>query len=176
MAKKVEKQIVPDKKTILGMVSEYQELKKREKVISERKKLLADSIKTYAEKNGTKDSSGSFYSESDKFVFGSQCRKSVSLDEAKAMKLFNSKGFDDCIELKPVINEKAVETRLAKGDITPEEIESVSNVKVTMAIDVREKEEVVEVQETTASIAAQKKPKLKLRKPTDINDGDIYTK
>lgn len=164
MAKKEVKQIVPDKKTILEMVSEYQELKKREKALSERKKLLSDSIKAYAEQNGTKDSNGSFYSESDKFIFGSQCRKSVSLDEVKAVKMFNAKGFDDCIELKPVINEKAVETRLANGDITPEEIESISNVKITMAIDVREKEEAVTIQQATATIAAQKKPKLKPKK------------
>lgn len=175
MAKKVEK-IVPDKKTILNMVSEYQELKKKEKVIAERKKLLADNIKAYAQENGTKDSNGNVYVETDSYIFGSQCRKSVSLDEAKAMKLFNLKGFDECIELKPVINEKAVELRLAQGDITPEEIESVSKTKTTMAIDVREKEEVVEIQQTKATIAAQKKPKLKLRKPTNINDGDNYSK
>lgn len=157
-----DRKVIPDEKTILNMVSEYQELKRQEKLIAERKKLLADNIKAFAEKNGTKDDNGSFYSESDQFVFGSQCRKSISLDEPKALIMLKDKGFDDCIDLKPVINEKKVEERLANGDLTAEEIEKVSKVKVSMAIDVREKESFVEVQEARATIAAQKKKKLTL--------------
>lgn len=163
MAKK--KIVIPDKATVEAMVAEYQELKKQEKIISERKSLLADTIKAFAVENGTKDSNGSYYSENDSFVFGAQCRKSVSFDVATAVKFFEEKGFDDCVELVPSINNTAVEAHLSAGDITPDEIESITKIKTTMAIDVREKEEVVTVQHATATIAAQKKkPILKKKK------------
>ena len=163
MAKK--KIVIPDKATVEAMVAEYQELKKQEKIISERKSLLADTIKAFAVKNGTKDSNGSYYSENDSFVFGAQCRKSISFNVVTATKFFEEKGFDDCIDLKPVINDSAVEAHLSAGDITPEEIESITTIKTTMAIDVREKEEVVTAQQATATIAAQKKkPLLKKKK------------
>ena len=137
--KKKTTSVIPDEKTISSMVSEYQELKKQEKLISERKKLIADTIKAYATERGTKDSNGSYYSENDRFVFGSQCRKSVSFDENKAVLFFQSKGYEDCISLKPMVDESAVEVRVSKGDITPEDLEAITNVKTTYAVDVRKK-------------------------------------
>lgn len=158
--------IIPDKSTVCSMVEEYQNLSKQEKLLSSRKKLLAESIKAYAMQNGTKDDKGSFYVENDNFIFGAQCRKSVSLDEVKALKFFEEKGiYDNVVDLKPVINENKVEEYLAIGDITVEDIMSISKEKVTMAIDVRVKDDIVTVQESTASIAAQKKrPLLKKKK------------
>ena len=157
--------VIPDKATVEAMVAEYQELKKQEKIISERKSLLADTIKAFVVENGTKDSNGSYYSENDSFVFGAQCRTSVSFDVATAVKFFEEKGFDDCVELVASINNTAVEAHLSAGDITPDEIESITKIKTTMAIDVREKEEVVIAQQASAIIAAQKKkPLLKKKK------------
>ena len=163
MAKK--KIVIPDKATVEAMVAEYKELKKQEKIISERKSLLADTIKAFVVENGTKDSNGSYYSENETFVFGAQCRKSVSFNVPTAVKFFEDKGFDDCVELVPSINDSAVEARLSSGDITPDEIESITKTKTTMAIDVREKKEVVIAQQASAIIAAQKKkPLLKKKK------------
>lgn len=162
--KKKTTSVIPDEKTISSMVSEYQELKKQEKLISERKKLIADTIKAYATEKGTKDSNGSYYSENDRFVFGSQCRKSMSFDENKAVLFFQSKGYEDCISLKPMVDESAVEVRVSKGDITPEDLEAITMVKTTYAVDVREKEEAVEIQKSTATIVAQKKKPVLKRK------------
>lgn len=163
MANKKKPEVIPDKKTILSMVEEYQKLKIQEKQITDRKKLLADTIKLYAENKGTKSSEGSFYCESDKFVFGSQCKKSIKLDEAKTLKFIESKGklLEDCIELKPVIDEKSLENHFATGDITSKELESLTDVKITMAISVEAKEELPEVQQTSAIAASKKKPVLK---------------
>lgn len=161
MAKK--KILIPD--NIDDLVFEYQELKKKEKQISERKKVLADIIKSYATQRGVKDSNGSYYSENENYVFGTQCRKSISFNLAKSVKFFEDKGYEDCIDLKPSINNEAVEQHLSAGDITPDEIEAITDVKTVMAIDVREKDEVVSVQQATASIAAQKKkPVLRKKK------------
>lgn len=117
--KKKTTSVIPDEKTISSMVSEYQELKKQEKLISERKKLIADTIKAYATEKGTKDSNGSYYSENDRFVFGSQCRKSMSFDENKAVLFFQSKGYEDCISLKPMVDESAVEVRVSRVILLP---------------------------------------------------------
>lgn len=164
MAKKKEV-ILPDKNGIITMLEEYEALKKQEKLISERKKLLAETIKAYATENGTKDSNGSYYAENNNFIFGAQCRKSVSLNEVKAVKLFKEKGiYDNVVDLKPVINESKVEEYVALGELSTADIESITDVRVTMAIDVKSKEEVVTAQQATASIAAKKKPKSLLKR------------
>ena len=152
--------IVPDKKLVEEMVSEYNELKIREKLIKDRKAVLADAIKSYSLANGTKDDNGSFYSDCDGFTYGAQCKKSVKFDDDKAVMFFQSKGYEDCVKLVPQIVESAVEKRFNDGDITTEELESITKTSVSYAVTVKAKEEVItEVQQT--SIAAKKKPCLK---------------
>ena len=103
--------IVPDKKLVEEMVSEYNELKIREKQIKDRKAVLADAIKSYSLANGTKDDNGSFYSDCDGFTYGAQCKKSVKFDDDKAVMFFQSKGYEDCVKLVPQVVESAVEKR-----------------------------------------------------------------
>ena len=69
---------------IHSYVQEYNELRKQESLLKKRKDELAKLIKEHASEHGTKDSTGSSYCESDKFVFGSQVRKSVKLNHDKA--------------------------------------------------------------------------------------------
>ena len=158
MAKK--KNIVPDPSLIESMVSEYNSLKNKEKAIKERKDFLADAIKSYSLANGTKDDSGSFYSESDAFIYGAQCRKSVKFDLDKAVIFLQSKGFEDCVKLVPQVDENAVERRFSNGDISVEELESITKTSVSYAVSVKEKSELVDVQQTSV-LAASKKPRLK---------------
>lgn len=161
MAKKNEHSaIAPSEGLVNEMVAEYEALRKQEKQIADRKKVLADAIKSYALTNGVKDDNGSFYSENPKFTFGAQCKKSVSFDEDKASKFFQSKGFNECIKLVPKIDESAVNKRFSDGDITVEELEKITTTKSSYAVVVKPKEEVVEVQQT-AIAASKKKPVLK---------------
>lgn len=158
MAKK--STIVPDKKLVEEMVAEYNELKNREKQIKDRKAVLADAIKSYSLANGTKDDNGSFYSDCDGFTYGAQCKKSVKFDDDKAVMFFQSKGYEDCVKFVPQVVESAVEKRFNNGDISAEELESITKVSVSYAVTVKAKEEVVaEVQQS--AIAAKKKPVLK---------------
>lgn len=153
--------IAPSEGLVNEMVAEYEALRKKEKQIAERKKVLADAIKSYALANGVKDDNGSFYSENPNFTFGAQCKKSVKFDEDKASKFFQSKGFDECIKLVPTIDESAVDKRFSDGDITIEELEKITTTKSTYAVVVKPKEELVEVQQATAIAASKKKPVLK---------------
>lgn len=60
-----------------------------------------------------------------------------------------------------MIDEKSLENHFATGDITSKELESLTDVKITMAISVKAKEELPEVQQTSAIAASKKKPVLK---------------
>lgn len=155
--------VVVDKATIESFVAEYDELSKRSKVIDERKKVLSEAIKLYAQTNGSKDDSGSFYCENESFTFGSQCRKSISLDEDKAMDFLESKGFTECIRTVPKVDEGALEKRVSCGDITPKEFESITKSKVTYAVSVKAKETVDEMPEVQVA-ASVKKPALRRKK------------
>ena len=142
------------------ILTEYNELSKQIKVLDERKKALGDTLKNYAMNNGSKDDKGSYYCEESNFTFGAQCKKSVSLDEESAKKFIQKRGFEDCLKTIIKVDETALETHVANGDISPEELESFTNIKTTYAITVKVNEEMPEVQQTT--VAASKKPVLKL--------------
>ena len=58
---------------------EYAEIREKEKVLRERKEQLSKYIKEYVSTNGSKDSKGSYYSENEKFVYGSQAKKSIKI-------------------------------------------------------------------------------------------------
>ena len=163
MAKKPISVAVNDPKIIEQMVAEYNELKIKEKQIKDRKAVLSDAIKTYSLTNGTKDDKGSYYIDTDKYSFGAMCKKSVGFNTDKAVKFFQSRGFDDCITFSPQIVESAVEKHLDDGDITVSDLEGITNTSVSYAVSVKVKEEVVEVQQTTFA-ASKKKPVLKKRK------------
>lgn len=143
-----------------AMLSEYDSLREQKKKIEDRMKYLADQIKANAEKVGAKDDKGSFYAEDEQFIYGKQCKKSVSFNQEKALSYFRDHGYDDCITTVEVINEEAVESRINTGDISFEDLEDITTTKVSYAIDLKRKEEMSEVEQTEVPIAASKKSRL----------------
>lgn len=143
-----------------AMLSEYDSLREQKKKIEDRMKYLADQIKANAEKVGVKDDKGSFYAEDEQFIYGKQCKKSVSFNQEKALSYFRDHGYDDCITTVEVINEEAVESRINTGDISFEDLEDITTTKVSYAIDLKRKEEMSEVEQTGVPIAASKKSRL----------------
>ena len=143
-----------------SLLEEYNSLREQKKTIEDRMKYLADLIKADAEKVGVKDDKGSFYAEDEQFIYGKQCKKSVSFDKDKAIEFFKNHGYDDCVDTVEVINEEAVEGRVNSGDISYEDLESITSTKVTYAIDIKKKEEMPVVEQTEAPLAASKKPRL----------------
>lgn len=142
------------------LLEEYDNLREQKKIIEARMKTLADQIKAQAEKVGVKDDKGSFYAEEGQFVYGKQCKKSVSFDAEKAISYFKAHGFDDCIATVEVINEEAVETRINTGDISYEDLEDITTTKVSYAVDIKKKEEMPVVEQTEVPLAASKKTRL----------------
>ena len=143
-----------------AMLSEYYSLREQKKKIEVRMKYLANQIKANAEKVGVKDDKGSFYAEDEQFIYGKQCKKSVSFNQEKALSYFRDHGYDDCITTVEVINEEAVESRINTGDISFEDLEDITTTKVSYAIDLKRKEEMSEVEQTEVPIAASKKSRL----------------
>ena len=122
-------------------VQEYMELSKQEKAIKKRKDELAKRIKEHAQQNGVKDSNGSSYMSNERFVFGSQARKSIKLNQDRAKDFLLAQGlYERVVEVKESINEDKVEQLLAENLITPEDLENLVDVKITYAIDVKERE------------------------------------
>ena len=143
-----------------AMLSEYDSLREQKKKIEDRMGYLANQIKANAEKVGVKDDKGSFYAEDEQFIYGKQCKKSVSFNQEKALSYFRDHGYDDCITTVEVINEEAVESRINTGDISFEDLEDITTTKVSYAIDLKRKEEMSEVEQTEVPIAASKKSRL----------------
>lgn len=142
------------------LLEEYSNLREQKKTIEERMKYLADQIKANAETMGVKDDKGSYYAENEQYVYGKQCKKSVSFDTDKALSYLKNHGYDECIDTVEVINEEAVEGRINSGDISYEDLESITNTKVTYAVDIKKKEEMSEVEETAVPLAASSKTRL----------------
>lgn len=157
--------------TVEDEVREYDTLRAKKKAIDERMKVLAKDIKDYAALYGNKDDKGSYYAENDKYVFGSQCKKSIKLNDEKVLTYFKAHHLDAHIETKEFVSEETVELLNNVGTISYEDLETLVEVKETYSVTVVKKEEEVtaEVQEHTVQkaempIAASKKPVPKLRK------------
>ena len=142
------------------LLSEYDTLREEKKKIEDRMKYLAEQIKAEAEKVGVKDDKGSYYAEDEKYVYGKQCKKSVSFNQEKAITFLKDRGYDDCIDTVEVINEDAVEGHINSGDISFEDLEDITTTKVTYAIDIKKKEDMPVVEEKEVPLAASKKTRL----------------
>ena len=146
-------------------VQEYMDLSKQEKAIKKRKEELAKRIKEHAQTNGVKDSNGSSYLSTDRFVFGSQARKSIKLNQDRARDFLLSKGlYERVVEVKESVNEDKLEQLLAEDLITTEDLEMLVDVKVTYAIDVKEREVEEEMPEVQVVERSTKKIKKFTRK------------
>lgn len=150
--------------SIDSKVQEYYKLREEAKTIKTRMDTLAKEIKSYASENGVKDDKGSTYCDNGTFMFGQQCKKSVSFVKDKAIEFFKAHHLHDAIKITEVIDEDAVERYINQGEITFEDLESITETKVTYAIDLKKKEDMPVVEETTVQMAASKKPKPILKK------------
>lgn len=150
--------------SIESKVKEYDGLREESKIIKKRTDDLAKEIKEYAENNGVKDDKGSFYCDLGGYLFGKQAKKSVSFKKDEAIEFFKTKKLFDAVKIIETIDEDAVEKYISEGNITFEDLESITETKVTYAIDLKKKEDMPEVEEVTLQMAASSKPKSRFKK------------
>ena len=147
---------VPKTPDVHSQVAEYAKLRDQSKLIKTRMDELSKIIKDYSQKNGVKDDKGSFYCENESYVFGQQARKSVSLDQEKSIAFLKQHGFPSAIKTIEQVNEEEVERLLQEGSLSIDDITTLSNVKVSYSIDVREKEEMPYVDVQTLQAAQRR--------------------
>lgn len=150
--------------SIDSKVQEYYRLREEAKTIKSRMDTLAKEIKAHASAHGVKDDKGSFYCDNGTFMFGQQAKKSVSFIRDKAIEFFKTHGMLEAVKTTEVIDEEAVEKYINDGSLTFEDLESITETKTTYAIDLKKKEDMPVVEETTVSLAASKKPKLSVKR------------
>ena len=144
MALKVKKTI-----PVREYIQEYVRLREEKKRIDARLSQISEALKQYAEDKGQKDDKGSYYFERDGYSVGKQARKSITFDLDKAVKFFRKRGYHECIVTREEIDMDAVNELFSEGEITEEDLEKITNTKVTYSIDIKPVEEVTdEVVET----------------------------
>lgn len=162
MAKKSVKEVAT-KGNVEALMLEYDSLRSQEKAIKSRKDAISSMLKDFAQREGVINDKGSFYFEGESFLLGKVAKKSISFDTPNAILFFKSKGLTDCVDFEPVIVEDKVEEHIAKGDITIDDLKGITKEKVSFSISLEQKEEMPQVQQTTA-VAASKKPKLSIKR------------
>lgn len=119
-------------RTVAEVLAEYSDINEKIKFYQKRKDELATNLKELAQKSGKKDDKGSFYVTVGDKVFGKQRKCSVSLDEEKALDFFKSRGLLKQV-IKTVIDNDKVDLLVRTGEVSPEEIAEISNIKETYA-------------------------------------------
>lgn len=158
--KKTEKKITPmfSEKDIAKMAEEYSEISAQIKELSERKSMLSDKIKQGAESFGVKDDKGSYYLESDRFIMGKVASKSFSINQDKAVKVLESMGLGDVVDVVIVktVNDKKLESAVLDKRISLDEVNKFTNTSITYKVSVKPKEEMAEVEQSTLKVAKRK--------------------
>lgn len=157
MAKLLRKKPVASELPLSGrklseVLAEYSEISEQMKFLDKRKKELAESLKELALKTGVKDDKGSFYVDDGDKTFGRVRKCSISINEDKAFKFFKRKGLLKDVT-KSVIDLDKVDLLVSCGEITAEDVESISDIKESFSLYIgdrktEEPEEMPEIQVT----------------------------
>lgn len=141
------------------MSREYADISAQIKVLEDKKKALADKIKSGAEQFGVKDDKGSFYLENDSFIMGKVAKKSFRIEQDKAVETLESMGLGDVVDIVTVktVNEDKLQKAVQDKRITLDTVQNFTNESVSYSVLVKEKEALPEVEQTTLKVAKSKK-------------------
>ena len=144
---------------INAVANEYEVLRSQKSAVEARMKKLSETIKEYAESNGVKNSSGSFVYESPDFYIEKQAKKSVNFKTEEAIKFLESKKLKDCIVVTKSLNTDVISKHVDSGDLSVEDIEGITETKVTYAVSVKKRTELPSIETSTVAVAASRKTK-----------------
>ena len=115
-------------RSISEVLVEYSKINEQMKFLEKRKKELAESLKELDLKTGVKYDKGSYFVDEGDKTFGRVRKCSISLNEERAIKFFKQKGLLKEVT-KSVIDLDKVDILVSCGQVTAEEVESISDVK-----------------------------------------------
>jgi hypothetical protein len=145
------------------VIKEYDTLREQEKKCKERKKYLSEIIKDYAFKNGTKDDKGNYYTERDGFMLGKQCKKTITLDHEKSIAFLKANSSTaHCVVTTEVVDEEAVAKCVEQGEITQEDLDTITNIKIDYSVSLTPKVEMPEIEQQ--EIQLQKSAQVRRRR------------
>ena len=143
MAKSLRKKPVVSELPLSGrklseVLAEYSDISEKIKFLDKRKKELAESLKELALKTGIKDDKGSFYVDEGDKTFGRVRKCSISINEDKAFKFFKNKGLLKDVT-KSVIDLDKIDLLVSCGEISEEDVESISDIKESFYVYIGDK-------------------------------------
>ena len=144
---------------LIKVGQEYADISAQSKTLDTKKKELSSIIKDNCEKFGTKDDKGSFYFESDTLILGKVAKKTISINQDKAVKVLNKMGLTDLIDSVTTfsVNEDKLQQAVQEGRISLEQVEDFTDIKTSYSVSVKVKEAMPEVEATTLKAAKGKK-------------------
>lgn len=162
MALKKLTKISEDEKLLCSYADEYSEISKKMKLLDNTKKSLSERIKDILSNVGVKDSNGSQYYETSKFILGRVARKKITLDKDAVIAYLekNDKNLlNRVLKVETVVNidEDALEEAVREGEIPMEVFENeMCKIDVSYSVSVKEKEDIPEVEVSKAKAALRK--------------------
>ena len=137
---------------------QYAEISAQIKQLEEKKKALADKIKSGAEQFGVKDDKGSFYLESDSYIMGKVAKKSYKIEQEEAVKTLEAMGLGDVVDevVMKTVNEDRLQKAVQEQRLSLDVVRAFTKESVSYSVSVKEKEEIPEVEQTTLKAARNK--------------------
>lgn len=135
------------------MAVDYHSVSETIKALTSKKSSLSDTLKKCAMDLGNKDDKGSYYVGAGSYEVGAVCKHSIKLNSEKAIAFCNKRGFSNVIKKRVVeeIDEEALTTLFNDGEITEEELKSLTDEKIDYSVSVKLKEEMPAVEQIAAS-------------------------
>lgn len=141
------------------MAEQYLAVTKKIKALEEEKKRLSDNLKKGAEKYGVKDDKGSYYCETESCIFGRVVKKTMKINQEKAVKDLTDLGMGDLIDEVVVrtVNPDRLENAVQNGKLSFDVVEGFTDVTTSYSVSVKEKEEIAEVEQTSLKKVSKSK-------------------
>lgn len=146
------------KDEVLAMAQEYSDISAQIKTLEARKKALSDKIKQGAETYGIKDDKGSYYLEDEHFICGKVAKKSLKINQEKAVAVLEERGLSDVVDVVTVktVNEDKLSNAVSAGRISLNDVEDFTDSSTSYSVSVKVKEEAPEVQQSNLQAAKKK--------------------
>lgn len=126
-------------RSVEDIVEELVKLKERKKDIEKREKQLKEDLEIILVHEGLKDSKGNISMIVGNRLAQRQARKSVKIDKEKAEQFFKERNlWDKVVKIEEVLDEDAIEQLVIEGKISVEDLETITNVKTTYAIIIKD--------------------------------------
>ncbi len=126
-------------RSVEDIVEELVKLLERKKDIEKREKQLKKDLEIILVHEGQKDSKGNTSMIVGNRLAQRQARKSVKIDKEKAEIFFKARNlWDKVSRIEEVLDEDAIEQLFIEGKISAEDLETITNVKTTYAIIIKD--------------------------------------